>query len=228
MRTALVTGGAKGIGEAIAKALANDHGMQLVLWGRDERALMKACDTLATNGTPASYAVVDMGDMASVQTGLDQLAAQEIAIDVLINNAGILTDEPLLQMADTDIVAHIAVNALGPLRLIRALAPSMTKRGYGRIVNVSSGWGSFNEGLGPGAYGISKALLNAITVKTAAELPAHITVNAACPGWVRTQMGGPGANRSVEDGADTPVWLATLQEPAPTGQFFRNRKPIKW
>lgn len=228
MKTALVTGGAKGIGEAIAKALANDHGMQLVLWGRDEHALMKACNTLAANGASASYAVVDMGDMASIQTGLDELATQEIAIDVLVNNAGILTDEPLLQMEDTDIVAHIAINALGPLRLIRALAPSMTKRGYGRIVNVSSGWGSFDEGLGPGAYGISKALLNAITVKTAAELPPYVAVNAACPGWVRTQMGGPGANRSVEEGADTPVWLATLEESAPTGQFFRNRKPIKW
>lgn len=228
MRTALITGGAKGIGEAIAHALASDHGMRLVLWGRDTRALINACEIHTANGTAASYAVVDIGDMASIQSGLDQLAAQEIAIDVLINNAGILTDEPLLQMGDTDIVAHLAINALGPLRLIRALAPNMAEQGYGRIVNVSSGWGSFDEGLGPGAYGISKALLNAITVKTAAELPAHVAVNAACPGWVRTQMGGAGANRSVEEGANTPVWLATLEEPAPSGQFFRNRKPIKW
>lgn len=228
MKTALVTGGAKGIGAAIAKSLALDHGMQLVLWGRDQAALESTCAALNTSGAQAEFSVVDMGDLTSIHTGMDSLAAHKISVDVLINNAGILTNEPLLKMADTDIVTHIAINALGPLRLIRALAPDMIARGYGRIVNLSSGWGSFEEGLGPGAYGLSKALLNAITVKTAAEFPSHVTVNAACPGWVKTQMGGPGANRTAEEGADTPVWLATLDEPAPTGQFFRNRKQIRW
>lgn len=228
MKTALITGGAKGIGAAITKALSTQHNMKVVLWGRDSAALEAAWAALGRDDDKADFATVDVVDAASVQRGLDDLADKDLTIDVLINNAGILRNQPLMQMDDADIAAHIAVNALGPLRLIRALAPGMAERGYGRIVNLSSGWGSFARGLGPGAYGISKALLNAITVKTAEELPGHVKVNAACPGWVRTQMGGPSADRSVEEGADTPVWLATLDSSGPSGKFFRNRKQIKW
>ncbi|HEX5871127.1 MAG TPA: SDR family NAD(P)-dependent oxidoreductase, partial [Longimicrobium sp.] len=117
----------------------------------------------------------------------------------------------------------------GPIRLIRALVPNMVARGYGRIVNVSSGWGSFAEGMGgPGAYGVTKAALNAMTVRLSNELPASIKVNAMCPGWVRTRMGGDAATRTPDEGADTAVWLATLPDDGPTGVFFRDRKPIEW
>jgi NAD(P)-dependent dehydrogenase (short-subunit alcohol dehydrogenase family) len=112
---------------------------------------------------------------------------------------------------------------------IRSLVPSMIASGYGRIVNVSSGWGSFAEGMGgPGAYGVTKAALNALTVRLAKELPSTVKVNAMCPGWVRTRMGGPSATRSPEEGADTAVWLSTLPEDGPTGGFFRDREPIEW
>lgn len=105
----------------------------------------------------------------------------------------------------------------------------MIANGYGRIVNVSSGWGSFAQGLGgPGAYGVTKAALNALTVRLAEELPPTIKVNAMCSGWVQTRMGGPGATRSPEATADTAVWLATLPDDGPTGGFFKDRKPIDW
>jgi NAD(P)-dependent dehydrogenase (short-subunit alcohol dehydrogenase family) len=141
----------------------------------------------------------------------------------------VLHEKRLLALTDAEIGESIAVHLTGPLRLIRALAPNMIARGYGRIVNVSSGWGSFAEGLeGPGAYGVTKAALNALTVRLAKELPSAIKVNAMCPGWVRTRMGGRAARRTPDEGADTAVWLATLPDDGPTGGFFRDRKPIEW
>jgi NAD(P)-dependent dehydrogenase (short-subunit alcohol dehydrogenase family) len=105
----------------------------------------------------------------------------------------------------------------------------MITRRYGLIVNVSSDWGSFAEGLGgPGLYGVTKAALNALTVRLAKELRSAVKVNAMCPGWVRTRMGGKGATRTPAEAADTAVWLATLPEDGPTGGFFRGRKPIEW
>ncbi len=121
-------------------------------------------------------------------------------------------------------------NTVGPLRLIQAVVPAMQKLGYGRIVNLSSGAGQLSEmGSGFPAYRMSKSALNALTRLTAAELgPRPIKINAMCPGWVRTAMGGPNATRSVEKGAETAVWLATLPEDGPTGGFFRDMKPIAW
>jgi NAD(P)-dependent dehydrogenase (short-subunit alcohol dehydrogenase family) len=105
----------------------------------------------------------------------------------------------------------------------------MKERGWGRIVNLSSGWGAFAEGLeGPTAYSVSKAALNALTVSAAQALGTQVKVNAACPGWVRTRMGGAAAPRSVAEGADTPIWLATLPDDGPTGGFFRDRRRIEW
>lgn len=148
---------------------------------------------------------------------------------MLVNNAGVLPEGTLLEMTWDGVEASFAVNVLGPLRLVRGLAPGMAVRGFGRIVNVSSGWGSFAEGLdGPGAYGVTKAALNALTVRLAKEVPPAIKVNAMCPGWVRTRMGGSAAPRTPEEAADTAYWLGTLPNDGPTGGFFRDRKPIDW
>jgi NAD(P)-dependent dehydrogenase (short-subunit alcohol dehydrogenase family) len=136
----------------------------------------------------------------------------------------------LLELSDEEISESIAVHLTGPFRLVREMAPGMVARGYGRIVNVSSDWGAFSTGMGgPGLYGVTKAALNALTVRLATELPSTVKVNAMDPGWVRTRMGGPSATRTpAEEAADTAVWLATLPEEGSTGGFFRGRKPIGW
>ena len=120
------------------------------------------------------------------------------------------------------------MNRIGSIRTCQAFVPGMLERGYGRVVNVSSGGGSFGEGIGPMAYGASKAALNALTVKIAEAVRGDVKANAMCPGWVRTDMGGSGAPRSPEQAADTLVWLATLPPDGPNGGFFRDRHPIPW
>ena len=116
-----------------------------------------------------------------------------------------------------------------PLDLIRMNVPHWRDTGWGRIVNLSSGWGSFAEGLeGPGAYGIAKAALNALTRALPRDLPPGVKINAVCPGWVATRMGGAAAPLTPEEGADTALWLALLPEDGPTGGFFRRRQAIAW
>jgi NAD(P)-dependent dehydrogenase (short-subunit alcohol dehydrogenase family) len=172
---------------------------------------------------------IDLTAAATIDAPISAIEKSGRHVDALVNNAGVLLEKPLLHLTDAEIDDSIAVHLAGPLHLTRALAPKMVERGYGRIVNLSSGWGSFAEGMGgPGMYGVTKAALNALTVRLANELPSAVKVNAMCPGWVRTRMGGQGATRSPDEGADTAVWLATLPDDGPTGGFFRDRKPIEW
>jgi NAD(P)-dependent dehydrogenase (short-subunit alcohol dehydrogenase family) len=227
-RTILVTGGNRGIGLAIARKLA-ELGNSVLLGSRDLKAGESAAATLRQSGVDVSPVHVDLTAAASIDAAIATIGKSGQSVDALVNNAGVLHEKPLLELSDTEFAESIGVHITGPLRLIRALAPNMIARGYGRIVNVSSGWGSFAEGLGgPGDYGVTKAALNALTVRLGKELPSAVKVNAMCPGWVRTRMGGAGAARTPDEGADTAVWLATLPEDGPTGGFFRDRKPIEW
>jgi NAD(P)-dependent dehydrogenase (short-subunit alcohol dehydrogenase family) len=227
-RTALVTGANRGIGLAIARHLA-EIGYSVLLGSRDLRAGEDAAKSLRQPELHIEPVHLDLADPAVIDTALSDLDKSGRQVDTLVNNAGVLEEKPVLQLTDTEIGESIAVHLAGPLRLIRALAPNMVARGYGRIVNVSSGWGSFAEGMGgPGLYGVTKAALNALTVRLAKELPSTVKVNAMCPGWVQTRMGGQSATRSPDEGADTAVWLATLPDDGPTGGFFRDRKPIDW
>ena len=155
---------------------------------------------------------------------------------MLVNNAGILIDAPGGFSASvfdvkTDILRRtFETNVEGPLRMMQAVLPGMRARGYGRVVNLSSMAGQM-QGMGAGypAYRMSKAALNALTRIVAGEVGrGNVKINAMCPGWVRTDMGGPEATRSVEQGADTAVWLATLPDDGPTGGFFQDRKAIAW
>jgi NAD(P)-dependent dehydrogenase (short-subunit alcohol dehydrogenase family) len=227
-RTALVTGANRGIGLAIARGLA-ELGDTVLLGSRDPKAGEDAANSLRRLGLEVVPIHVDLTIPATIDAAIDDIRRSGRSVDVLVNNAGVLHEKPLLDLNDAEITDSIAVHLTGPLRLIRALAPIMVTRRYGRIVNVSSEWGSFANGLGgPGLYGVTKAALNALTVRLANELPAAVKVNAMCPGWVRTRMGGPGATRAAEEAADTAVWLATLPGDGPTGGFYRDRKPIEW
>lgn len=218
-RTALVTGGNRGIGLAIAEGLAAKD-IRVIIGARDLAAGQEAAEKVGGDAIQ-----LDMADPASV---FDAVYEAGRNVDIVINNAGVLFDDRLID-DPKGFETSMAVMVHGPYHLIRALAPNMVERGWGRIVNVSSEWGSFADGLGgPNAYGVAKAALNALTLRLSRELPPSVKINAMCPGWVRTRMGGPGATRSPEEGADTALWLATLPEDGPTGGFFRDRKPIAW
>lgn len=227
-RTALVSGANRGIGFAIARQLAG-LGNSVLLGSRDPKAGEEAAQSLRRLDLDVEPVHIDLTDSAMIDTPINALQKSGRLVDVLINNAGVLDEKPLLELTDEEIDDSIAVHLTGPLRLVRLLAPNMIARGYGRIVNLSSGWGSFAEGMGgPGMYGITKAALNALTVRLSKEFPSSVKVNAMCPGWVRTRMGGQDATRSSDEGADSAVWLATLPDDGPTGGFFRDRKPIEW
>src|SRR5439155_8557062 len=214
-RTVIVTGANRGIGVAIARKLA-ELGHRVLLGSRDLKACEDAVQSLRRPDLNLEPVQIDLTSAATVDAAIRAIQKSGRQVDTLVNNVGVLHEKPLLELTDEEIADSIAVHLAGPLRLIRALAPSMIARGYGRIVNLSSGWGSFAEGMeGPGMYGVTKAALNALTVRLAKELPSTVKVNALCPGWVRTRMGGQGATRSPDEGADTAVWLATLPEDGP-------------
>ena len=225
-RVALVTGANRGIGRAICQLLSKDEGVRLLAAAR--RAA-DAEETAAALGGDVRGIALDLADPLAAASRVEEIDAEWGPIDILVNNAGIMPAGGVLDHGIDDFRRCLAVNTVAPFALIRSLAPGMQARGWGRIVNVSSGWGSFAESLGgPVAYSASKAALNAITVTAAAELDFCVKVNAVCPGWVRTRMGGPDATRSPEEAADTPVWLATLPDDGPTGGFFRRRERIGW
>jgi len=219
VRVALVTGGNRGIGLEVCKALAA-KGLDVVLGARNPELGEAAARTVG-----ARYVWLDVKDRGSIEAAMKTVAA----VDVLVNNAAVYPAGTVLDAAADTWREAFETNFFGALSLCRAFVPSMIKRGYGRVVNVSSGYGAFAEGLeGPAPYSLSKAALNALTAKLASEVKGDVKVNAACPGWVRTRMGGGGATSSVEEGADTEVWLATPPASGTNGKFFRRRKPIPW
>ena len=217
-RTALVTGGNRGIGLAIAQGLVQQN-LDVIIGSRDLKDGEQAAAEIG-----AQAVLLDLMSTASIQ----QAVAQTGPVDVLVNNAGVLYDRRMLDQPQ-DFTESMAVMVHAPYWLIHHLAPAMVRNDYGRIVNVSSGWGAFSAGLGgPGAYGVAKAALNALTLALSRELPESVKINAMCPGWVRTRMGGRAAPRSPEAGAATAIWLATLPDNGPTGGFFRDRRSIEW
>jgi NAD(P)-dependent dehydrogenase (short-subunit alcohol dehydrogenase family) len=176
------------------------------------------------------FELMDVTDRATVERCAARLRADGAHVDVLVNNAGIYPTGPALTMTPETLRETLETHLFGAVWTCQAFMPAMLRAGYGRIVNVSSGYGAFAEDLeGPAAaYSISKAALNALTLRLAREVRGDVKVNAVCPGWVRTRMGGPGATVTIPDGADTIVWLATLPRNGPNGGFFRERKRIRW
>ena len=227
-RIALVSGGNRGIGLEIVRQLA-EKGITAILGSRDEQQ-----GRAAAEGLPDNVVVwqLDVADEKSVDRLATSIEEEFERLDILVNNAGIANDRGQRGVdADLDRVREaLEANLFGAWRLCEACIPLMQRHHYGRIVNISSGMGALNDmGGGSPGYRLSKAGLNVLTRILASELRGSgFLVNSVCPGWVRTDMGGSGATRSVEEGADTPVWAATLPNNGPTGGFFRDRRSIPW
>jgi NAD(P)-dependent dehydrogenase (short-subunit alcohol dehydrogenase family) len=221
-RTALVTGANRGLGLAVS-TLLHARGFRVVLGGRDEEAVTAAASELG-----AEAVVLDVSDDASVKRAAERVGR----VDVLVNNAGTFLDrgDPPSAVPLSLVEATLAVNVLGAWRVSQAFVPGMVEQGWGRVVMVSSGTGSFANGLFPQApaYSASKAALNAVTVLLAKETDGTgVLVNAVNPGLVRTRM-RPDAERSPEDAAADIAYAATLPDGAPNGVFFRSGAVVGW
>lgn len=172
---------------------------------------------------------LDVADAHSVARCAERLRSAGIDIDILVNNAGLYTTTALLEIDEAALMEAFEVNLLGAWRTAREFLPGMRRRGWGRVVNVSTGYSHIADSAPQaGAYGLAKASLNALTRMLAAEAGPAVKVNCVSPGWVATRMGGRGAPTTVEEGADTAVWLASLPDDGPTDGFFYRRQRIPW
>ena len=238
-RVALVTGGNKGIGFEICRGIAS-HGLTVLMGARDIRRGEKACSLLQDAGLSVYFIQLDVADSFSTTTAVNEIGKTYGRLDVLVNNAGIKLNEDnsSLEVALQTVRNTMQTNFYGPLQLCQLCIPLMRKHNYGRIVNISSTLGSLTEMADPEsgyadlqspAYRLSKNALNGITTLFASQVRGeNILVNSACPGWVKTDMGGAAAPLSPEQGAETPIWLSTLPEDGPSGGFFQERKMIPW
>ena len=236
---ALVTGANKGIGFEIARRLAQRK-ITVLMGARDPDKGTAAAKSLRAEGIDSHYIALDVTRAVSIKAAIGKIKDDFKRLDILVNNAGIMVDNEsdILGLDPVILQNTLVTNAFGPLLLAQTCVPLMKVNGYGRIVNVASTLGSLTDIANPDsgyaalkvpAYRLSKTVLNALTVMLSKELRGtNILVNSACPGWVRTDMGGEQAPLTPAQGADTPVWLATLPDGGPTGGFFRERQPIPW
>ena len=238
-RIALVTGANKGIGFEVARQLAR-KGFRVFLGARNREAGRAAAEKLRREGEKernheghdvVTVLQIDVADAASVERAAEEFSRHSDYLDVLVNNAGILLDgdKDVLTATPETLETTLRTNTLGALLVAQAFVPFLKKSGAPRIVNVSSGGGQLAggaDGWAP-AYCISKTALNGVTAQLATALP-KFAVNSVCPGWVRTDMGGPNATRSVGEGATGIVWLAADAPQDQTSKFFRDRKVIPW
>ncbi len=226
----VVTGGHKGLGLAIARALAREHGHAVVVTARDSGAAHASAARLRDEGFAAHGQVLDVTSAASVDAFARWLASGPGTPDVLVNNSGIFPGDgyPLtaLDVPVDEVQRYLDVNALGTLRVSQALMPAMLARGHGRVVNVGSElaclqatpWDAFPSGA---AYRISKVAMHMVAQLLArAAAGTDVLVNTYSPGWVKSDIGGPDAPVTPEEGARPAVWLATLPAGGPSGRFY--------
>jgi NAD(P)-dependent dehydrogenase (short-subunit alcohol dehydrogenase family) len=230
-RIALVTGANRGLGLETCRQLV-DRGYRVVMTGRDGTQIEKARRSLDPTDDRLVAVTMDVTDEASIAAAHRVIRERIGGVDILVNNAAILLAESsdVLDIPPDDYQRTFNTNVFGVVNVCRTFVPEMAKRRYGRVVNVSSGAGQLSEmSTYAPAYSMSKAALNAFTqILAQTYRGAGVLVNAVDPGWVRTDMGGRNAPRSVKEGADSIVWLATLPDDGPTGAFFRDRRPIDW
>lgn len=232
-KIALVTGANRGLGLASSKELAK-KGYKVILTGRDRQEIEKVQKELLKAGIETDCLQLDITDSKSIEGLAKHIEKKYERLDVLINNAGIFpkvgSENDTFRATAGEIKKTFTTNTVGAFEMCQHFIPLMKKNGYGRIVNVSSGMGQLSEmEKGYPAYRISKTALNAVTKIFAEEtLGTDILVNSVCPGWVKTDMGGESAPRSLGEGAASIVWAATLPKGGPTGGFFRDGKKLEW
>ena len=220
MKSILVTGGNRGIGLEICRQMAKLE-WQVYLGSRDENAGKKAAVKITGNITVVPLDVTDVNSIRQAFNAIPQL-------DVLINNAGLFGEKSLRDPDMEEIRKIMNVNFFGAVEVTKYFQIKLRKSSDPRIINVSSGMGSWADLHSDyAAYRLSKVSLNAFTMMLAKEHNGRIKVNAMCPGWVKTDMGGMNAPRSLEKGAETAVWLATEAE-IPDGKFIRDKNVIEW
>ena len=227
-KTVLITGGNRGIGFAIAQGLLA-KGYEVLISARSLESAKQAAEQLQGTVIPLE---LDVSDDHSIDRAVQTLRPKLDRLDVLINNAGIYPDKDvnILTISRDTLSAAMQTNTFGVIRMVQALVPLLEKSPDARVINISSGMGAL-DGLIPTApsYCLSKLALNGATIMLAQSLEAKgIVVNAICPGWVRTDMGGASAPRSPEQGADTAIWLAAEAPRGETGKFWRDRKVISY
>ncbi|OQY55385.1 MAG: short-chain dehydrogenase [Candidatus Parabeggiatoa sp. nov. 2] len=230
-KIALVTGANRGIGLEACRQLAK-LGITVILSSRDSAKGEQSKQQLEKQGINVIFHQLDVTNEDSLKHMETFVREQYGRLDILVNNAGIFPgkmDNALSSTVDT-LRAAMETNLYGPFHLCQTFIPMMIKNNYGRIVNMSSGMGQLSDmNGGCPAYRTSKTALNALTRLFADELKdTNVLINSMCPGWVRTDMGGPNATRNVEEGTDTIRWLATLPDGGPSGGFFRDRQLIPW
>ncbi len=230
IKSALITGANRGIGFEIARQLA---GSRFAVWltARNQQKGNEAVLQLIGEDRSVRFLQLDVSDPESARSAAEKLKDQIDQLDVLVNNAGVVLrgSDDILKVSPEKLIETFRINTFGALWVTRAFGDLLQEGS--RVINISSGAGEICGGMGTYApvYSISKTAMNAVTCQLAHALkPKGVLVNAVCPGWVRTDMGGPSASRSVEKGAETPVWMATNPGFRETGKFFRDKKVIPW
>ena len=230
-KVALVTGGNRGIGYELVKQLAL-IGFKVILSSRNPEMGHKAIQQLRESNLDVSFVSIDVNNQESIRQAAVAINEKYGRLDVLINNAGLYFDEneKLLTMDPSILEKTMRTNFFGAYYVIHSFMPLMEKQRYGRIINVSSELGAMRDMSvqGAGAYKLSKLALNGLTQLVAAEIKGDIKINAVCPGWVSSDMGGPSAPRTPKQAAQSILWLATIGHEGPNGGFFRDGKQIDW
>lgn len=234
-KIAIVTGANRGLGLATSEALIQ-RGFKVIMAMRNPDKAQKDLNALKMKGADIVPMKLDLSQEKSINEFAETIKKEYGFVDVLINNAGILIDSEdggnasIFKTKASTIQKTFSTNTLGPFLLTQKIFPMMKQEGYGRIVNVSSGMAQLSESQrASAAYRLSKTALNMVTNLFASEVgDSDICVNAISPGWVRTDMGGPNADRSVEQGIKGILWAATLPKGGPNGTFTRDGEKIPW
>jgi NAD(P)-dependent dehydrogenase (short-subunit alcohol dehydrogenase family) len=230
MKNALVAGANKGIGREVAFQLAA-KGFHVFVGARQTEAGLETAKAITNHGGRATFLAIAVADAAKVVEATRQFGKLADHLDVLVNNAAVKLDGDFGVLTNPEelIRQTLETNTLGPLRVTRAFSALLAKSNSPRVINVSSTGGQLADGAGgwAPAYCISKTALNGVTSQLAVALP-NFAINSVCPGWVKTDMGGKEAPRTVQQGADTIVWLASEAPQSLTGKFLRDREIIPW